>query len=101
MRDVADALTTVNEKVDKIELAEVYNLGTGATRTILELAADVQRIYRTKYGVVIEQEDADIQLEVGMDNTSFYHTFNWEPQFNHDDMISSLIEFNLVERGTL
>ena len=103
VRDVADALTTVIEKADKIELAEVYNLGIGATRTILELAKDVQRIYRTKYGedVVIEQEDADIQLEVGMDNTSFCHTFNWEPQFNYDDMISSLIEFNLAGGGTL
>ena len=98
VRDVADALTTVIEKAHEIALAEVYNLGTGATRTILELAEDVQRVYRTKYGenVVIEQEDADIQLEVGMDNTLFCRTFNWQPRFDHDDMISSLIEFNLA-----
>jgi nucleoside-diphosphate-sugar epimerase len=101
VRDVVDALTAVLKKVDQIDLAGVYNLGTGKTRTILELAEDVRRIYKTKYGkdVVIEREDADIKLEVGIDNTLFCQTFNWQPKLNYDDMISSLIEFNLCGGG--
>jgi nucleoside-diphosphate-sugar epimerase len=101
VRDVTDALTAVIEKADKIDFAGVYNLGTGKTRTILELAEDVQRIYKAKYSkdVVIEREDADIKLEVGMDNTLFCQTFNWQPKLNYDDMISSLIEFNLCGGG--
>lgn len=97
VRDVADALIAVIEKADKINFAGVYNLGTGKTRTILELAEDVRRIYRANYGkdVVIEREDADIELEVGMDNTLFCQAFNWQPKLNYDDMIFSLIEFNL------
>ncbi len=101
VRDVVDALISVLKKADQIDLAGVYNLGTGETRTILELAEDVQRICRSKYGkdVVIERKDADIKLEVGMDNTLFCQTFNWQPKLNYDDMSSSLFEFNLCGVG--
>lgn len=99
VRDVASALVAVIEKADKITLANVYNLGTGKTRTIMELAQDVKRIYKAKYGkdVAIEREDADVILEVGMDNTLFCKTFNWQPKSDFDDMISSLIDFNLCK----
>lgn len=97
VRDVADALTAVIKKANEIHFADVYNLGIGKTRTILELAEDVQRIYREKYGndVIIEREDADIKLEVGMDNKLFCQTFDWNPKLDYDDMIFSLLEFNL------
>ncbi len=101
VRDVARALNAVIKKADATEFADVYNLGIGETRTILELAEDVQRICKEKYGkdVVISREDADIKLEVGMDSTLFCQTFSWQPKFNYDDMITSLIEFHLYELG--
>lgn len=101
VRDVVDALITVIEKADQIDFADVYNLGIGKTKTIFELAEDVKRIYYEKYGkeILIEREDVDIKLEVGMDNTLFCQTFNWQPKLNYDDMISSLFEFNLCGGG--
>lgn len=97
VRDVRDALIAMIEKVNNVSLADTYNLGTGETRTILELAKDVKRIYEKEYDkeVIIELEDAEISLKVGMDNTLFCKTFDWQPKLNYDAMILSLIEYNL------
>lgn len=99
VRDVANAIATVINRIDEIKFSDVYNLGIGKTRTILELAEDFQRIFRDKYDkeVIIEVEDSDVKMEVGMNNTLFCKTFNWQPKYNHDDMIISLIEYNICE----
>lgn len=100
VRDVADALVAVIEHPRSERLATVYNLGTGVTRTILELAEDVKRLYQKDYGmpVTIEVEDSDVQMNVGMDNRLFCSTFYWQPKYTYDDMITSLLEYNLGER---
>lgn len=101
VRDVRDALIAMIEKVNNVNLADTYNLGTGKTRTILELAKDVKRIYEKEYDkeVIIELEDAKISLEIGMDNTLFCRTFDWQPKLNYDAMILSLIEYNFCGGG--
>lgn len=101
VRDVRDALIAMIEKVDNVNFADTYNLGTGKTRTILELAKDVKRIYEKEYDkeVIIGLEDSKISLEVGMDNTLFCKTFDWQPKLNYDAMILSLIEYNLCGGG--
>lgn len=93
-RDVANALVAVIEKERVLTFADVYNLGTKETITILELAEAVQRIYRERHSmnVTIVREDADISLEIGMDNNFFVRTFGWQPKHGYKDMIISLIE---------
>ncbi|MDO4564017.1 MAG: NAD(P)-dependent oxidoreductase [Clostridia bacterium] len=94
VRDVAEALTLVATLADSMALRKVYNLSTGVTRTIAELAEDVRRIYKTKYNgnAVIINEEFDVKLEVGMDNTLFCNTFNWAPRYGYDDMIEALFD---------
>lgn len=96
VRDVAMALKTVIDKSPTIDLQVVYNLGTGTTRTILELAEDVKRIVETEQGlkVTIDRKPDDLFQKVGMDNTLFCDTFKWTPCFDYDDMVRSLIALN-------
>ncbi len=97
VRDVAEAIFSVVEQSEKNKFDAVYNLGIGVSRTIAELAEDVKRIAEQQLGkaVCIEWEEADISIEVGMDNTSFCKTFQWIPKRGYDEMIESLIGLNL------
>ncbi len=97
VRDVAEAIFSVVEQSEKKKFDVVYNLGIGVSRTIAELAEDVKRIVEQQFGkaVCIEWEEADISLEVGMDNSLFCKTFHWMPKRGYDEMIESLIGLNL------
>lgn len=102
VRDVADGLKKVIEQAPSMEdLRTVYNLGSGKTRTIRELAEDTKRIVETEEGKRVEVKitPADIKLEVGMDISLFCRTFNWQPEYNYDDMIRSLVALNKNEMG--
>ena len=95
VRDVANALEKVIDNCDH-PFSKIYNLGTGQTRTILELAKDVKRLYESENkDVVINVEDSDIVLNVGMDSIKFQSEFNWTPEYDYDDMIKSLLNYNL------
>ena len=96
VRDVAAALIKLIEKGMTIDLKPVYNLGTGKTRTILQLANDVKRIFKSDYGknVTVEVQPSDLVLDVGMNPQLFENTFDWHPVYDYDDMIISLILLN-------
>lgn len=98
VRDVANALEKVIENCDHPFL-KIYNLGTGQTRTILELAKDVKRLHESENkDVVINIEDSGIVLYVGMDSNKFQSEFNWAPKYDYEDMIKSLLNYNLQEK---
>lgn len=97
VRDVSNALNCILHNCENIDLKELYNLGTGKCRTILELAYDVKKNmlkYLNKQ-VFVEVEDSDIKLDVGVDNTLFCSDFNWNPKYDYDDMILYLIQNTL------
>ena len=97
VRDVASGLMAVIKKAPLMEsLAAVYNLGSGETRTIKELAEDTKRIIEGESckKVEVNLTPADIKLEVGMDISLFCNTFDWKPQYGYDDMIRSLVALN-------
>jgi len=97
VRDVATGLKKVIEKAPYLEsLQRIYNLGSGKTRTIKELAEDTKRLVEQEKGVdvVLNIVPADLQLKVGMDISLFCKTFDWRPTFDYDDMIKSLISLN-------
>ncbi len=95
--DVASGLKAVIDKAPLMTLlAPVYNLGTGTTRTIKELAEDTKRLVEAEKGISVEVNitPADIKLEAGMDNSLFCSAFKWKPSLGYDDMIKSLISLN-------
>lgn len=96
VRDVTMALKKVIDKSPSMELRQVYNLGTGTTRTILELAEDVKRIAETELGlpVTIKVQPSDLRQEVGMDVSMFRDTFGWSARHGYDDMARSLLVLN-------
>lgn len=97
VRDVASGLKKVIDIAPRLDsLQEVYNLGSGKTRTIKELAEDTKRLVEQEKGinVALNVIPADIHLEVGMDISLFCKTFNWVPMFDYDDMVKSLISLN-------
>lgn len=97
VRDVASGLKKVIEIAPRLDsLQKVYNLGSGKTRTIKELAEDTKRLVEQEKGinVALNVIPADIHLEVGMDISLFCKEFDWTPRFDYDDMIESLISLN-------
>lgn len=102
VRDVAAGLKKVIEQAPSMDtLNNVYNLGSGTTRTIRELAEDTKRIVESEEGMHVEVNitPADIKLEVGMDISLFCKTFNWQPLCSYDEMIRSLVALNKNETG--
>ena len=93
VRDVSSALIKVIES-DINHFAEAYNLGTAEMFSIREIAEKVKRISDMMYdtSVVITEEANENNITIGMDNTLFKKTFNWEPSYSMDDMIISLFE---------
>ena len=100
VRDVSSALIKVIES-DSNNFAEAYNLGTAEMFTIREIAEKVKQIGDTMYGssVVITEEANDNHIKIGMDNSLFKKTFNWEPSYSMDDMIISLFEMKTNVNG--
>ena len=97
VRDVASGLKKVIEIAPRLDsLQKVYNLGSGKTRAIKELAEDTKRLVEQEKGinVALNVIPADIHLEVGMDISLFCKEFDWTPRFDYDDMIESLISLN-------
>ena len=101
VRDVADALKTVIEQSITVKLRNIYNLGTGETRTILELAEDTKRIAKAELGlqVAVNVQASELRQEVGMDVSLFRETFGWSPCYGYDDMIRSLLALNGANFG--
>ena len=100
VRDVSSALIKVIES-DSNHFAEAYNLGTAEMFTIREIAEKVKQIGDTMYGtsVIITEEANDNHIKIGMDNSLFKKTFNWEPSYSMDDMIISLFEMKTNVNG--
>ena len=97
VRDVALGLMAVIKKAPSMNTIEpVYNLGSGLTRTVKELAEETKRLVEEMKAIPVEVNitPADIQLKVGMDISLFCSSFDWQPIFNYDDMIKSLIMLN-------
>lgn len=97
VRDVASGLKKVIEIAPGLDSVQtVYNLGSGKTRTIKELAEDVKRLTEKEKGIKVEMNiiPAEIKLEVGMDISLFCNTFDWSPTFGYDEMVKSLISLN-------
>lgn len=100
VRDVASGLATVIHKAPLINsLAPIYNLGSGKTRTIKELAEDTKRLVEDAKGIPVKINviPADIKLEIGMNTCLFCNTFEWQPKYGYDEMIWSLISLNDTE----
>ena len=100
VRDVSSALIKVIES-DINHFAEAYNLGTAEMFTIREIAEKVKQIGDTMYGisVVITEEANENHIKIGMDNSLFKNTFNWEPSYSMDDMIIFLFEMKINVNG--
>lgn len=95
VKDVAEALSQFIALTDNVELKEVYNLGSNLINTISDIAFRVKTIGETKYkipSVVITESDSDNHIKIGMDASSFMHSFNWKPQRGMDDMIIDMFE---------
>jgi len=92
VRDVAEALSRVIVKAQTT--SGTYNLGSGKTYTIKEIADSIARIAK-EYGidgVSLIIEDSGKKTQIGMNADYFSNTFMWAAQYSITDMIHSIFE---------
>lgn len=96
--DVRDAVQAIG-KVLKERPAlwkPVYNLGLGKTYTILGIAhaaVAVARVYNNGKESSVHIEAKDVALNFGMDNGLFKQDFQWQPEYDLEAMLESLMEY--------
>ena len=98
-RDAAEAVYLICTSGSK-NLKDTYNIGTGCTYTIMELAKKViQTGVKLGYPKVdIDVISKDDNQRAGLDITRLREDFGFEPRITIDDMIRSLFE---MKRGIL
>lgn len=96
VRDAASGLAAAATTRINVPVEPVYNLGIGKRRTIFEMAGDVAGSAKELYGLEpkIEIVDSDAIIDVGMDNSLFCQTFDWQPEYDYADMAASLLKQN-------
>jgi nucleoside-diphosphate-sugar epimerase len=100
--DVRDVAIGIGALIDSSKILKpVYNLGTGKSYTILDIANMVSRI-----GVEFGCGDTSINItgdadtsKIGMDNSLFCTEFNWCPKYSMEDSIKSLYEMLINPNG--
>ena len=95
LRDAIDAIIAMLAS-NPVKWKKVYNLGTGKTYSLNEIALKIASIGTTfnkgkKPEIIIEDKFVDMQF--GMDSSLFYNDMDWKPEYNLDDTISSLFHF--------
>jgi nucleoside-diphosphate-sugar epimerase len=95
--DVRDAVSGILSLIqtDANKWKTVYNLGSNQRYTIIELADLVAEVAETYCStpLKIEIERKDIQQDVGMDSSRFYHDMNWRPKYDMIGTIVSLFDY--------
>lgn len=100
VRDVADALLLLIEKLNEVKLRPVYNLGTSENYTIRDCANLVKKKGKELYSFNVEviEKSSENNDSIGMDCQLYRETFLWEPKKSLENMIETLYEFELNER---
>jgi nucleoside-diphosphate-sugar epimerase len=99
IRDAASGIISLLS-VDPEGWNEVYNLGSDKRYDILEISkiiSDVAKDYMGK-NVIIELEEKDIVLDIGMDSSLFYKETGWMPKYSMRDTVVSLFEDKIQEK---
>ncbi|MFS1512903.1 NAD-dependent epimerase/dehydratase family protein [Chengkuizengella sp. SCS-71B] len=93
VRDAADAIVALL-KTDYRNWKSVYNVGTGHSHSILEIANMVADVAKSKYGLKVDIKISPESRKTSsvMDSSQFFELTNWKPQFSLEDTIVSLFE---------
>lgn len=100
VRDVAEALSRVIGNAKTVR--GTYNLGSGKTYTIKEIADYVVKIGKEDFGIEnisLITEDSGKKTQIGMNADYFSNTFKWSAQYSICDMIRSLFEMLMNVNG--
>jgi nucleoside-diphosphate-sugar epimerase len=98
VRDAIDALITIL-KTNPKEWKPIYNLGSGKTYSLKEMAlkiADIASLLNIgpRPDVIIEEKNVDMHF--GMDSSLFCSDMDWRPKYSLDDTITSLFDYYLL-----
>ena len=94
IRDAAGALISLISS-NNFKWNPVYNLGNNERKTIIEIADIVATVacdYITE-PIVIDIEEQNINLDIGMDSSLFYQATGWKPQFTMTDSVKSIFKY--------
>lgn len=102
--DVRDAASAIIKLIstDSLKWREIFNLGSNKYYNIIELA-NLVKIIGEKYSdkkIVINVEQKDINLHVGMDSSLFYENIEWNPKYDITDTIDSLFRYLISKKST-
>jgi nucleoside-diphosphate-sugar epimerase len=94
VRDAAEAIISLLS-TDYRKWEKVYNVGTGRSFTILEMAQKVKSIGESKINKIVDIQliNSDVKLELGMDVSRFCNFSNWTAKHSIDDLIESLFDY--------
>ena len=97
--DIRDAISAISTLVTEghTNWQGVYNLGVDYTFSCLELAQTVMRIGNSHYpqsNSKLIVEAAEVDMKFGMNSSAFRSLSTWEPQFNLEDSVNSLFNYD-------
>lgn len=96
LRDAASGICALL-KLPPEQWAETYNLGSGITYTLAEMAQVIAEVGTDEFGlnIKITNEKKDITLLDGMDCRLFYKDTGWRPAHSLRDTVITLYSFYL------
>ncbi len=98
IRDAASGLRTLLG-MPPGEWAETYNLGSGKTYTLQEMAQLIAEVGYREFGmrVRVTREEKAVSLLDGMDCTRFCAQTGWQPAYSLRDTVRSLFSFYMIK----
>ncbi|WP_319591536.1 NAD-dependent epimerase/dehydratase family protein [uncultured Draconibacterium sp.] len=95
VRDACDAIISMLN-IDPSLWKPVYNLGAGKTHKLKDIAEKVIEACSIANGGLKSRlivQNKNVEMKFGMDSSLFYKDMQWNPKFDLEDTINSLIEY--------
>lgn len=98
--DIRDAVDAIIKMVNSnpVNWNPVYNLGSGnvmCLKKITEKTVEIASKYNGGKRSEISIEEKEVKMKFGLDSSRFYKDMNWNPQFNMEQTIESLMDYFL------
>jgi len=98
---ISDVCNGVQAIIESTEIHSTYNLSSGATLSILEIAHKINEVFSTRYGIELpisigEVKNNSMKTKFELDN-SLIQTIGFEAKWSLEDGINDLFDFLEVD----
>ncbi|MDP3387191.1 MAG: NAD(P)-dependent oxidoreductase [Eubacteriales bacterium] len=99
IRDAAGALISLISSSQE-KWCPIYNLGNSERKTIIEIANIVSCLASDYVDapILIELEEKNTELDIGMDSSLFYDATGWKAQYTMRDTLDSIFKYYVAKK---